>query len=76
MDSWVEQDPDELISSVKVCIDEACREIRKNYKTEAREMISAIGITNQRETSIAWDSSTGRSLCNAIGTFQYISLNL
>jgi len=30
-------------------------------------MLVAIGITNQRETTIVWDSKTGRPLYNAIG---------
>ena len=28
--------------------------------------IQAIGITNQRETTVAWDKTTGKPLCNAI----------
>ena len=29
--------------------------------------IKAVGITNQRETTIVWDKTTGLPLCNAIG---------
>ena len=32
-------------------------------------MCVAIGITNQRETTIVWDSVTGRPLYNAIGSY-------
>ena len=37
--------------------------IRKAYDLED---IKAIGITNQRETTVAWDKTTGEPLCNAI----------
>lgn len=54
---WVEQNPMEIWQSVKdVCL-EAASKVHK---------ISAIGIANQRETTIVWDSVTGRPICNAI----------
>ena len=41
--------------------------IRDRNKIGARaEDIAAIGITNQRETTILWDRSTGQPVCNAI----------
>lgn len=37
--------------------------------------IVAIGVTNQRETTVVWDSVTGEPLYNAIGKY-YIVLNI
>ena len=34
----------------------------------------AVGITNQRETSIVWDRTTGLPLCNAIGQYTVSAL--
>jgi len=56
---WVEHDALEIWRSVVECISGvlACA-------PSAR--VAAVGITNQRETTIAWDSSTGEPLCRAI----------
>ena len=56
-DGWVEIEPDELMASVHNTLDpvlEACSDI------------VALGITNQRETTLVWDASTGKSIYNAI----------
>ena len=56
-DGWVEIAPEELMSSVYATIDpviEACSDI------------SAIGITNQRETTLVWDADSGEPIYNAI----------
>ena len=61
---WHEHDPQELVSSVEQCIEEATKkfvEMGHNVK-----QIKAIGITNQRETTICWDTKTGEPLYNAI----------
>ena len=58
---WVEHDPNEYFESVKIC----AGEVFKNTKINAEE-IACIGITNQRETTILWDSETGRPVYNAI----------
>lgn len=61
---WHEHDPQELVSSVEECIETAYGKfIDAGYK---REQIKAIGITNQRETTICWDTNTGEPLYNAI----------
>ncbi|WP_231373956.1 glycerol kinase GlpK [Aureivirga marina] len=60
--NWVEQNPFELLSSVMECISE----ILENKKIQTQEIIS-IGITNQRETVVAWDKETGIPIYNAIG---------
>jgi len=60
-DSWVEQNPDELFdSSVLVAQD-----LMKKNSISAEEIV-AIGITNQRETTILWDKKTGQPVYNAI----------
>ncbi len=58
---WVEQDPWTLVNTVKRCIAECAAQL----KPEDGE-ISAIGITNQRETTVVWDANTGEPLHNAI----------
>ena len=58
---WVEHDPIEILGSQVGVISEAL--IRA--KTTAKE-IAAIGITNQRETTIIWDRKTGIPVYNAI----------
>lgn len=61
---WHEHDPEELISSVEICVDGAVEEFEKQGHT--REQIVAVGITNQRETTVVWDKTTGKALHNAI----------
>ena len=58
---WVEHDPIEILGSQVGVISEAL--IRA--KTTAAQ-IAAIGITNQRETTIIWDKETGNPIYNAI----------
>ena len=62
---WCEEDPMEILESVKKCIGDAadkCHEMNVDLS-----QIKAIGITNQRETTIVWDKLTGKPLHNAIG---------
>uniref|UniRef100_A0A0R3RT10 glycerol kinase n=1 Tax=Elaeophora elaphi TaxID=1147741 RepID=A0A0R3RT10_9BILA len=61
---WVELNPEEMISKTLECIDESCNIIKK----EGFDIndIKAIGICNQRETTILWDSKTGKAVYNAI----------
>ncbi len=58
---WVEHDPMEIWESVRSCMAQAL----KKGKASAAE-VAAIGITNQRESTILWDSATGRPLANSI----------
>jgi len=58
---WVEHDPMELWSSQNATIAEALA--RANLSSGS---IAAVGITNQRETTVVWDRDTGRPVCNAI----------
>jgi glycerol kinase len=61
--SWVEQDPLQILATVRDCIERTCA----GLDSGALGRIRAIGITNQRETTIAWDKTTGKPLHNAIG---------
>ena len=56
-DGWVEIVPDELMASVHNTLSPVL---------EACEDIIALGITNQRETTLVWDASTGKPIYNAI----------
>jgi len=58
---WVEHDPMEIWSSQASVITEAVLQ-----KGVDREALAAIGITNQRETTIVWDKATGIPVYNAI----------
>ena len=56
---WVEHDPSEIWQAVLAC----CRAVLKGREADC---VAAIGITNQRETSLIWDRKTGAPLHNAI----------
>lgn len=58
---WVEHDPNEIWSSQLSVMTEA-----KAQMDIAPEKIRAIGITNQRETTIVWNRKTGEPIYNAI----------
>jgi len=58
---WVEHDPEEIWSSQVAVAMEALGSVGA-----APGEIAAIGITNQRETSIVWDRETGEPVHNAI----------
>lgn len=58
---WVEHDPNEIWSSVASVAAEAISKYGINGTN-----IAAIGITNQRETTIVWDVDTGEPVYNAI----------
>ncbi|KAG0750379.1 hypothetical protein G6F57_002410 [Rhizopus arrhizus] len=61
---WVEHDPHDILASVDTCIEHAIRKLSiLGYEAST---VSCIGITNQRETTVAWDSETGQPLCPAI----------
>lgn len=57
-EGWVEQDPDEILDAVKKCIEETIAKL--DYTEFTAEDIVAIGITNQRESTIVWDKTTGK----------------
>ncbi|MEZ4470883.1 MAG: glycerol kinase GlpK [bacterium] len=58
---WVEHDPAAILRSVQIAIDEALLDA----DIEGGQ-IAAIGITNQRETTVVWDRATSAPIHNAI----------
>ena len=58
---WVEHDANEIWSTMLGVAVEAMQKAGASY-----EDIAAIGITNQRETTIVWDKKTGEPVYNAI----------
>lgn len=58
---WTEHDPEEIYDSVVKCCDEALKKAGAS-----KSDVAAIGITNQRETTVAWDKETGKPLYKAI----------
>jgi glycerol kinase len=58
---WVEHDPMEIWSRAQEVIEEAVAEAGAS-----RDDIAALGITNQRETTIVWDRTTGKPVHNAL----------
>jgi glycerol kinase len=58
---WVEHEPEDIwTSTVRVC-----REALEKAGLKAKD-IAAIGITNQRETTVVWDRATGKAVHRAI----------
>lgn len=58
---WVEHDPTEIWSSVLSVV----TEVMATHRIEP-EQIATIGITNQRETTVVWDKTTGLPIYNAL----------
>jgi glycerol kinase len=58
---WVEHDPDDLWATQYETAKQALREANLH----ARD-VAAIGITNQRETTLLWERGTGKPIANAI----------
>ena len=58
---WVEHDATEIWRNTLAVIDEALAKA-----SAARSDLAAIGVANQRETTVLWDKATGAPLCNAI----------
>lgn len=60
-DGWVEHNPSDIWKTVL----RTCRKVLADNNVQATEVI-AIGITNQRETTLVWDRKTGEPIYNAI----------
>ena len=58
---WVEHDPLEIVANTNEVIGAALA--RANLSSSD---LAAVGITNQRETTVLWDKHTGQPLCNAL----------
>lgn len=62
---WVEHDPMEILESVRECMTKAVEKATASgHKIDGG--LKAIGLTNQRETTVIWSKSTGKPLYNAI----------
>ena len=60
-EGWVEHDATEIWSTQMTVAYEAMIKAAATFRD-----IAAIGITNQRETTVVWDKNTGEPICNAI----------
>jgi glycerol kinase len=58
---WVEHEPEDIWTSTMA----VCREALEKAGLKAKD-IAAIGITNQRETTVVWDRATGQAVHRAI----------
>ena len=58
---WVEHNPVEVWNNVRAVVAEALSSASVNHQE-----IAAVGITNQRETTVVWDKKTGEPVYNAI----------
>ncbi|WP_372761281.1 glycerol kinase GlpK [Pseudoalteromonas sp.] len=58
---WVEHHPDDILQTVL----SSCKSVLANNNVTAEQVI-AIGISNQRETTLVWNKRTGKPLYNAI----------
>ena len=60
-DGWVEHDPEEIWQATV----EVCRKV-VSERTGMADSVAAIGIANQRETTVIWERASGRPIHNAI----------
>lgn len=60
-DGWVEHDPEAIWSTVLSTLTQAY-----DWAVSENLSVAAIGITNQRETTLVWDRKTGEAIYNAI----------
>ncbi len=60
-DGWVEHDAEEIWSTTLQVVEEALAKAREDQRD-----VAAIGITNQRETTVVWDRASGKPVYNAI----------
>ena len=56
---WVEHDPDDIYGT-------SLRALRETVAAVGADNVAAIGITNQRETTVVWDKRSGHAVYNAI----------
>ncbi|MEM3342270.1 MAG: glycerol kinase GlpK [Thermoplasmata archaeon] len=70
LEGWVEQDPEEILSSCLKAVEIALKDSEKvnpgGLGGLKREDIVCIGITNQRETTVLFDPETGKPYYNAV----------
>jgi glycerol kinase len=58
---WVEHDPMEIFATQTACMTKVLAQANLHHN-----QIAAIGITNQRETTVVWEKETGRPIYNAV----------
>src|SRR6185436_9260651 len=58
---WVEHDAKEIWTNIREVVGIALADAQVN-----KEHIAAVGVTNQRETAMVWDKTTGEPVYNAI----------
>ena len=58
---WVEHDADEILERVRTCVRVSLRDIDADARA-----LAAVGISDQRETTVVWSRATGRPVANAI----------
>lgn len=58
---WVEHDPEEILQTVIQCCQQAVQKSQVDWQS-----IKAIGISNQRETTVCWERKTGQAIYPAI----------
>ncbi|KAM4710901.1 glycerol kinase isoform 2-T2 [Anableps anableps] len=63
-EGWVEEDPKEILQSVYECMERTCEKLTQLNIDISN--IKAVGVSNQRETTLVWDKETGEPLYNAI----------
>ncbi|XP_037653950.1 glycerol kinase-like [Choloepus didactylus] len=63
-EGWVEEDPKKILQSVYECIEKTCEKLGQLNIDISN--IKAIGVSNQRETTVIWDKLTGEPLYNAV----------
>lgn len=56
---WVEQDAAEIVTAIVSCLEKTIQDLAENE-------IFGVGITNQRETTVAWDRKSGKPFARAI----------
>ncbi|KAK4529839.1 hypothetical protein CCYA_CCYA02G0696 [Cyanidiococcus yangmingshanensis] len=62
---WVEHDPLEILRNARLCIAAVCHQAETKGISPLKD-IQCLGLTNQRETVVAWDRTTGQPLHPAI----------
>lgn len=66
-EGWVEIDPNAIMESVYQTIENVSQDLRdKSADEEDSIKLECVGICNQRESTVVWDSKTGRALYNVI----------
>ena len=66
---WVEHDPEEIFQSCMTTIEELLEETEVGPR-----QIQALGITNQRETTLVWERESGQPVANAVVTWIVIRI--